>query len=113
MSRELRAMLALALPVILSELGWIMMGIVDTIMVGSLGPAAIGAVGTGSTIFMTVMVFGMGTLFSLDTYVSQSFGAGLISECHRWLFAGLKLAGLLSLLLMGVAGALVWWMPAF
>jgi MATE family multidrug resistance protein len=113
MSRELRAMLVLALPVILSELGWIMMGIVDTIMVGPLGPAAIGAVGTGSTIFMTVMVFGMGTIFSLDTYVSQSFGAGRIDECHRWLFAGLKLAALMSMALMAVAGVLVWAMPAF
>jgi MATE family multidrug resistance protein len=106
-------MLALALPVILSELGWIMMGIVDTIMVGPLGPAAIGAVGTGSTIFMTVMVFGMGTIFSLDTYVSQSFGAGRVDECHRWLFAGLKLAAIMSVVLMTVAGLLVWAMPAF
>jgi Na+-driven multidrug efflux pump len=78
MRSELKAMLALALPVILSELGWIMMGIVDTLMVSPLGPAAIGAVGTGSTIFMSVMIFGMGTLFALDTYVSQSFGAGRI-----------------------------------
>jgi multidrug resistance protein, MATE family len=35
---ELRALLSLAIPVILSELGWVAMGIVDTIMVGRLGP---------------------------------------------------------------------------
>jgi MATE family multidrug resistance protein len=90
-----------------------MMGIVDTVMVRSLGPAAIGAVGTGSTVFMSVMVFGMGTLFALDTYVSQSFGRGRLDECHRWLFAGVKLAGILSVFLMGVAAVLVWWMPGF
>lgn len=106
-------MFALALPVILSELGWIMMGIVDTIMVGPLGPAALGAVGTGSTIFMSVMVFGMGTLFALDTYVSQSFGAGRIDECHRWLFAGLKLAAIMSVVLIAIATVLVWLMPSF
>ena len=39
---ELRAMVALALPVVLSELGWMLQGVVDTIMVGKLGPAAIG-----------------------------------------------------------------------
>ena len=113
MRRELRAMLTLALPVIMAELGWIMMGIVDTIMVGPLGPAAIGAVGTGSTIFMAVMVFGTGTIFSLDTYVSQSFGAGRIDECHRWLFAGLKLAAIMSIVLMAIAAGLVWIMPSF
>ena len=37
----------LALPVVIGEIGWIMMGIVDTVMVSPLGPAAIGAVGTG------------------------------------------------------------------
>ena len=65
-------MLALALPVIIAEIGWITMGIVDTIIVGPLGPAALGAVGTGSTLFFTVMVFGMGTLFALDAFVAQS-----------------------------------------
>ena len=106
-------MLSLALPVILAELGWIMMGIVDTIMVSSLGPAAIGAVGTGSTIFIAVMVFGMGTIFALDTYVSQSFGAGRIDECHRWLFAGLQLGAILTIVLMFVAAGVVWLLPRF
>jgi MATE family multidrug resistance protein len=93
-------MLRLAIPVILAELGWITMGIVDTVMVRSLGPAAIGAVGTGSTIFMTLMVLGMGTLLALDTFVAQNFGAGRIGECHRWLFAGLQLGAALSVILV-------------
>ena len=36
---ELGAMVTLAVPVVLSELGWTAQGIVDTIMVGKLGPA--------------------------------------------------------------------------
>ncbi|MBP6716844.1 MAG: MATE family efflux transporter [Acidobacteria bacterium] len=113
MRSELKAMLSLALPVILSELGWIMMGIVDTLMVSPLGPAAIGAVGTGSTIFMSVMIFGMGTLFALDTYVSQSFGAGRIDECHRWLFAGVQLAAILAVFLTLLLVGVVMVLPAF
>ena len=81
-------MFGLAWPVVLTEIGWLVMGIVDTIMVGPLGPAAIGAVGAGSIIFMAIMMPGFGTLLALDTFVSQSFGAGRIDECHRWLFAG-------------------------
>ena len=96
-------MLALALPVIIAEIGWITMGIVDTIIVGPLGPAALGAVGTGSTLFFTVMVLGMGTLFALDAFVAQSFGAGRIDDCHRWLFAGLQLAGVMSVVLVLIA----------
>ncbi len=97
-------MLKLALPVIAAELGWITMGIVDTIIVGPLGPAAIGAVGTGSTMFLTVMVLGMGTLLALDTFVAQSYGAGRLDDCHRWLFAGLQLAAVMSVVLVA-AGA--------
>ena len=100
-------MLALAIPVVTAEIGWILMGIVDTIMVGPLGPAAIGAVGVGSTLFMTGAVFGIGLLMGLDTFVSQAFGAGRIQECHRWLFNGLALAVMFSVpLMLAVFGGL-------
>lgn len=104
-------MLRLAWPVILAELGWITMGIVDTVMVRQLGPAAIGAVGTGSTIFLTLMVLGMGTLLALDAFVSQNFGAGRVDECHRWLVAGLQLASLLSIVLLALAWLVVVLLP--
>jgi MATE family multidrug resistance protein len=110
--RELGTTLRLAWPVVLAELGWISMGIVDTVMVRGLGPAAIGAVGTGSTIFITVMVFGIGTLLALDTFVSQSYGAGRLDECHRWLFAGLQLAVGLSVLLVLASLVVVAALPA-
>ena len=51
-------MVSLAWPVILAEIGWVLMGVVDTIFVGPLGPAVIGGVGFGSTLFFAIMVFG-------------------------------------------------------
>lgn len=96
-------MLSLAVPVVLAEIGWVSMGIVDTIMVGPLGPAAIGAVGVGSTLFVALAVFGIGLLLGLDTLVSQAFGAGRVEECHRWLRHGVALALLLTLPLTAVA----------
>ena len=105
-------MLRLALPVIAAEMGWMSMGIVDTIMVRPLGPAAIGAVGTGSILYMAVMIVGFGILYALDTFVSQNFGAGRVAECHRWLFAGLQLAGALTIVLGLLSLALVAILPA-
>jgi MATE family multidrug resistance protein len=90
--QELRPMLALATPVIVAELGWVAMGIVDTLMVGSLGPEAIGAVGLASAVFIAIAVFGIGLLLGLDPLVAQAFGAGRIDECHHWLVAGVWLA---------------------
>ncbi len=111
MRRELRAMLALAWPVVLAEIGWILMGVVDTIFVGPLGPAAIGAVGIGSTIFFTTMVLGTGTLLALDTFVSQSYGARRLDECHRWMYAGLHLAAIMSIVLIAAGLLVVAWLP--
>lgn len=95
-------MLVLAAPVIIAELGWVAMGIVDTLMVGRLGPEAIGAVGLASAVFIAVAVFGMGLLLGLDPLVAQAFGAGRIDECHRWLVAGIWLASLATLPMVGV-----------
>ncbi len=103
----------LAWPVIMAELGWMFMGVVDTIMVGWFAPEAIGAVGLGGIVFFTVAVFGMGLLLGLDTFVSQAYGAGTLHECHRWLRAGVHLACIATLPVMLLAFGLVAAMPLF
>ncbi len=97
---ELRPMLGLALPVVVAELGWMAMGLVDTVMVGPLGKEAIGAVGLGNILFFAVAVFGIGLLLGMDTLVSQSFGAGDVKDCHRSLVQGIYLALGVSIPLM-------------
>jgi len=85
-------LLRLAGPVVLAEIGWMSMGIVDTIMVGPLGPAAIGAAGMSNSLFFSVAVFGMGVMLGLDALVAKSFGAGRLDECVQWLEHGLVVA---------------------
>jgi MATE family multidrug resistance protein len=97
--------LRLAGPVILAEVGWIAMAVVDTLIVGPLGAEAIGAVGLGSNLFFAVAIFGVGMLLGLDTLVAQSFGAGNRDDARRWLGQGLFLALFLTVPLT----ALVWW----
>src|SRR3954464_3398196 len=97
MRREFKPMLALAAPVVLAELGWVTMGIVDTLMVGRLGAHAIGAVGLASMLFLAVAVFAMGLLLGLDPLVAQAFGGGRIDECHRWLVDGVWLSLFVSI----------------
>ncbi len=92
LGREMRALLGLAIPVILSELGWVSMGVVDTIMVGRLGPGAIGAVGISSAAYYAPSLFGIGILLGLDTLVSQAWGRRDYEVCYRWLAQGVYLA---------------------
>jgi MATE family multidrug resistance protein len=102
--REIKPMLALALPLVLAEVGWIFMAIVDTIMVGHLpNPSiTISAVALAQVVYNTI-AFGIGgVLLGLDTYISQAHGAGEFDEANRWLLHGLLLAGVLCVVLMGV-----------
>jgi len=101
---ELGALLLLAIPVVLSELGWMAMSVVDTIMVGRLSPAAIGAVGVSSAIFYTPTLFGIGLLLGLDTLVAQAFGRGDFDDCHRALAQGVYLAIAYTPIAMLIAG---------
>ena len=100
---ELRPLLRLAGPVILAEIGWMSMGLVDTMMVGPLGPAAIAAVGLGSGVFAAIVLFGMGLMLGLDALVSQAYGARRFDECEHWLHQGVWMAIGAGPLVMAVA----------
>ena len=106
---ELPPMARLAGPVVTAELGWMTMGVVDTIMVGHVSPAAMGATSVGGVLFYTVAVIGTGMMLGLDTLVSQSFGAGDVVDCHRSLLNSVYLCAPVGLALMGV----VWLFPLF
>jgi MATE family multidrug resistance protein len=93
-------MLRLAGPVVAAELGWMAMGIVDTMMVGRLSAEAMGAVSVGGILFHTAAIAGVGLMLGLDPMVARAFGAGRLHECHRAMFTGLYLSLPLTLLIM-------------
>lgn len=100
--RELPALLHLALPVIASELGWMAMWIVDTVMVGRLGPTALGAVSLGGHVFFTISMFGIGLMLGLDYTVATAVGARRMDDARAELHHGIVLAVALSVALTAV-----------
>ena len=103
-AEEVQPMLRLAIPLVLAELGWMTMAVVDTMMVGRQANSAeaIGAVSLGSILFMAVAIFGAGLMLGLDTLVSHSFGAGDVGDCHRSMVNGVYLSLGIAPVLMGV-----------
>jgi MATE family multidrug resistance protein len=99
---QLAPTLRLALPLVLAELGWMTMAIVDTMMVGRLpnSAVAIAAISLGGILVNVLAMFGGGLLIGLDTLVSQAFGAGEREDCHRSLLHGIYLSFALAPLLM-------------
>ena len=100
---ELGAMVRLALPIVIVQLGQMLMGVADTIMVGHVSAEAIAAVALGNLYFFGAAIFGMGALMALDPVVAQAVGAGDTVAISRGVQRGL----ILSLGLSVVATALL------
>jgi MATE family multidrug resistance protein len=97
-------MVRLALPLVFAEIGWMAMGIEDTMFVGRVSAQAMGAVGLGTMLFYGVAIFAGGLLLGLDTLVSQAFGAGDRDDCRHSLISGVWL----SVFLMPAVMLLIW-----
>ncbi len=93
---EMRALLRLAGPIVVGQLGGIAMNTTDTIMVGPLGAQSLAAAGLGNAIFMSLLMVCTGMLMGMSPLVSQAFGAGDRRECRRVMVQGLWLAALLA-----------------
>ncbi|MBP9899518.1 MAG: MATE family efflux transporter [Gemmatimonadales bacterium] len=97
-----RPLLRLALPIIGVNVGMMLMGVVDTVMVGRLSPQALAAVALGNLYGMAVLMFGLGILLSLDPVLSQAHGAGEDETVALGVQRGVVLAILLSVPLAAV-----------
>ena len=96
---EVRDLLRLALPVVVVQVGMMLMGVVDTIMIGHYSTPALAAVALGNLYFFTAAVFGMGVLMALDPVVAQAVGAGDGPAVGRGVQRGLLLSLLLTVMI--------------
>jgi MATE family multidrug resistance protein len=89
---DLTALLRLAVPIVAVQLGWMAMGVVDTIVVGHVSADAMAAVALGNLLFLAISLFGMGVLMGLDPVVAQAAGARDPHAIQRGAQRGLALA---------------------
>lgn len=93
--RELAALVRLAGPVVLVQVGLTTMGFVDTIMVGRVSQVALAGVALGNVYSFLLHAFGLGTLLALDPLVAQALGARDEAGAARATGRGLVLAAIL------------------
>jgi len=79
----------LAAPLVLTQIMVTAMGVVDSVIVGRLGAAELGAVGLGGMWVWTITSFFVGTSTGVQTFVAQNHGAGRTKECGTWSWQGL------------------------
>lgn len=100
----------LAYPVVLSQLGHIMVGVVDTAMVGQIGTVPQAAVALANGLYVLVLVFGLGISFGITPLVAAADSSKNIKEnaalLKHGIFINTATGILLFLLLVAIAPVL-------
>ncbi len=81
--KHLQDTLSLAYPVAIGQLGYIMMGVVDSAMVGHIGAVPLAAVSLGSGLFFIILVFGLGISYAITPLVAIAVGAKNFEKTGR------------------------------
>ena len=72
---DLEEMARLAIPVVVVQVGMMLFGVVDTMVVGRLSSEALAAVALGHVAVITISAFGIGVLLGIDPLLNQALGA--------------------------------------
>lgn len=109
---ELRAQLALALPILGGQLAQTANGFVDTVMAGRVSAIDLAAVAVGASIWVPVYLFMTGVLMSATPVISRHLGAGSLHRVNpltqQSLWLSLILGVLMALVLRSMAPVLQW-----
>jgi len=97
-------LLSLAAPLIAANVSRTIMQIVDLAMVSRLGHEATAALTPATLLLFVFIGAGLGLVTAVNTYASQSLGAGRAEACARFGWHGVYLA-----LILGLATLPLWW----
>ena len=109
---ESKLSLKLAIPLMIGQLSQMLMGVVDTLMVGRLGVTELAALTFANSLFYVPFVFGIGVLTAVSVLSSTARGAqdpkAARASCREGLYLGSGLGLILFLLCGGISFKLDW-----
>lgn len=98
-TKEFKTNLYLAFPVMLGELGHVLVGLADNIMVGQLGAAPLAAISLGNSLVFIAMSLGIGFSFAITPLIAEADGQGNIEKGRAVYQHGMILCGATGVLL--------------
>ncbi|MBP7900544.1 MAG: MATE family efflux transporter [Gammaproteobacteria bacterium] len=110
---EIRLLFWLSLPLVAGQLAQTGMGVVDTMMAGSVSTLDLAGVALGSAVWLPTFLFMSGVLLALTPSIAQSIGKQDAAGIKRSVMQGIWLAALLTLLTLAILGSSSWWMRFF
>jgi MATE family multidrug resistance protein len=80
--QELRALVALSWPLVLTNLAQIAMGTTDVMMMGTLGPDTLAAGALGTNLYFVALIFGIGLLNAATPLIARELGRESSTACE-------------------------------
>ncbi len=108
---HLKETLTLAAPVMVGQLGMVLMGLQDNLMVGWVSQVHLSASALGNSIYFILLVLGFGVTYAITPLVSEAVGAGKSLDSAQYLRQGVWVTLITGLVLMGLVEACVWLLP--
>jgi len=90
----------LAFPVMLSQLGQVMVGVADSMMVGRIGKDSLAGASLGNSIFVLFLTFGIGISYGITPLVAKADGEGNTKSIMELLKHGFLINFFFSILLL-------------
>jgi MATE family multidrug resistance protein len=98
-TKEFGKNLHIAFPVMLGQLGHVMVGLVDNLMIGQLGPAPLAAVSLGNSLVFIALSLGIGFSFAITPLIAEADGAQDINKGRSYFHHGVILCTINGILL--------------
>ena len=108
---ELREMARIATPLVVVNVGLMLMGVVDSLMLGRVSGAALAAGALGNVCFWFVSTIGFGLVMGIDPVIAQGLGAADHAAVARGMQRGVLLACLVTLVMTLVLWPIPWVLP--
>ena len=99
-------MATLGIPIIVGQLGTIIQGLADTIMVGRFSAHSLAAAGFVNNIMVLVLIFALGYSYAITPVIGPMHARGEFENAGKALKAGLQVNGALGMVLFLLMGTL-------
>lgn len=99
---HLRQTTQLSVPVMIGQLGNVMMMVIDNVMIGELGYQPLSASALANSVFFIIAVLGMGVAFAVSPLVAEANAAGDNQKCSQYLGQGVWVGVSTGVLLGGL-----------
>ena len=98
-TREFKKNLHIAFPVMMGQLGHVLVGLVDNLMIGQLGAAPLAAVSLGNSLVFIALSLGIGFSFAITPLIAEADGANDLEKGRSYFHHGIMLCTINGVLL--------------